>query len=216
MPRSIAMPIGGGDEEGERQGDGERVVEHAGEAAPDDLLHGEGGVGASITISPCAMLMTPITPKVMARPMAASSSTEPSEMPYQTFCAMPQARWVWFSESMAAWMVGLQLGRRGRRGCRVSSVIGVPARRGPSRLRRRRFSSLERGIGLEDDGGAGGFHHGLDLRIGLGSDGGGQEFEIVRVGVAQHRLRRAEAGWRGRRSSGSTGRWRCGGHGGGR
>ena len=35
--------------------------------------------------SPCAMLMTPITPKVMARPMAASSSTEPSEMPYQAF-----------------------------------------------------------------------------------------------------------------------------------
>ena len=32
------------------------------------------------------MLMTPITPKVMASPMAASSSTEPSEMPYQAFC----------------------------------------------------------------------------------------------------------------------------------
>ena len=31
------------------------------------------------------MLMTPMTPKVMARPIAASSSTEPSEMPYQTF-----------------------------------------------------------------------------------------------------------------------------------
>ena len=36
------------------------------------------------------MLMTPITPKVMARPIAASSSTEPSETPYQTFCAAPQ------------------------------------------------------------------------------------------------------------------------------
>ena len=33
------------------------------------------------------MLMTPITPKVMARPMAASSSTEPSDMPYQRFWA---------------------------------------------------------------------------------------------------------------------------------
>ena len=32
------------------------------------------------------MLMTPITPKVMARPIAASSSTEPSERPYQRFC----------------------------------------------------------------------------------------------------------------------------------
>ena len=37
------------------------------------------------------MLMTPMVPKVMARPIAASSSTEPSEMPYQTFCAIDQA-----------------------------------------------------------------------------------------------------------------------------
>ena len=41
-----------------------------------------------MTISPCAMLMTPMTPKVMARPMAASSSTEPSESPYQAFCTV--------------------------------------------------------------------------------------------------------------------------------
>jgi hypothetical protein len=33
------------------------------------------------------MLMTPMTPKVMASPMAASSSTDPSEIPYQRFCA---------------------------------------------------------------------------------------------------------------------------------
>ena len=39
-----------------------------------------------MTISPWAMLMTPITPKVMARPIAASSSTEPSDRPYQAFC----------------------------------------------------------------------------------------------------------------------------------
>ena len=39
-----------------------------------------------MTISPCAMLMTPITPKVMASPMAASSSTDPSDRPYQAFC----------------------------------------------------------------------------------------------------------------------------------
>ncbi len=39
-----------------------------------------------MTISPCAILMTPITPKVIARPMAASSRTEPREIPYQAFC----------------------------------------------------------------------------------------------------------------------------------
>ncbi len=55
-----------------------------------------------MTISPCAMLMTPITPKVMARPMAASSSTEPSESPYQAFCAAVQiARPLWI-EAMAS------------------------------------------------------------------------------------------------------------------
>jgi len=39
-----------------------------------------------MTISPWAMLITPITPKVMAKPMAASSRTEPSDRPYQAFC----------------------------------------------------------------------------------------------------------------------------------
>ena len=49
-----------------------------------------------MTISPCAMLMTPITPKVMASPIAASSSTEPSERPYQVFCTAVQiARLFW-------------------------------------------------------------------------------------------------------------------------
>ncbi len=42
------------------------------------------------------MLMTPITPKVMARPMAASSSTEPSDRPYQAFCTIDHsARLPW-------------------------------------------------------------------------------------------------------------------------
>ena len=36
------------------------------------------------------MLMTPITPNVMASPMAASSSTDPSETPYQAFCTLAQ------------------------------------------------------------------------------------------------------------------------------
>ena len=47
------------------------------------------------------MLMTPITPKVMARPMAASSSTEPSEMPYQQFCTVFQIASRFWIEAMA-------------------------------------------------------------------------------------------------------------------
>ncbi len=37
------------------------------------------------------MLITPMTPNVMASPMAASASTEPSESPYQAFCRALQS-----------------------------------------------------------------------------------------------------------------------------
>ncbi len=55
-----------------------------------------------MTISPCAMLITPITPNVMARPMAARSSTEPSEMPYQAFCTASQTASLFLIAPMAA------------------------------------------------------------------------------------------------------------------
>ena len=55
-----------------------------------------------MTISPCAMLMTPITPKVMARPMAASNRTEPSESPYQAFCTAAQSARSFSIEAMAS------------------------------------------------------------------------------------------------------------------
>ena len=48
------------------------------------------------------MLMMPITPKVMARPIAASSSTEPSETPYQQFCSACQMLSIQWMELAAA------------------------------------------------------------------------------------------------------------------
>ena len=49
------------------------------------------------------MLMTPMTPKVMASPMAASSSTEPSDSPYQAFCtALHSASLPWILALAAA------------------------------------------------------------------------------------------------------------------
>ena len=48
------------------------------------------------------MLMTPMTPKVMARPIAASSSTEPSDRPYQTFCPAAHSASVEFILATAA------------------------------------------------------------------------------------------------------------------
>ena len=49
------------------------------------------------------MLMTPMTPNVMASPIAASSSTEPSERPYQVFCsAVHSARLFWIDAIASA------------------------------------------------------------------------------------------------------------------
>ena len=55
-----------------------------------------------MTISPCAILITPITPKVMASPIAASRSTEPSESPYQVFCSAVQSARLFSIEAMAS------------------------------------------------------------------------------------------------------------------
>ena len=46
MPRSMARPTSAGDQEGERQRDGQRPVEQAGRGGADRLLHDEGRVGA--------------------------------------------------------------------------------------------------------------------------------------------------------------------------
>ena len=48
------------------------------------------------------MLMTPITPNVMARPIAASSSTEPSESPYQAFCSAVHSARLFSIDAMAS------------------------------------------------------------------------------------------------------------------
>ncbi len=43
----------------------------------------------SIINSPCAMLMTPITPKVMARPIALNTSTDPRLSPKNNVSRAP-------------------------------------------------------------------------------------------------------------------------------
>ncbi len=67
------------------------------------------------------MLMTPITPKVMASPIAASNSTEPSESPYQAFCTVAQA---------ASWLCIEVTASRAAR----CTVAGAPAGRPASRF----------------------------------------------------------------------------------
>ena len=100
------------------------------------------------------MLMTPMTPKVMARPIAASSRTEPSESPYQTF-------WTLFHIVRLVWIAPIA-------SCAVRlTPSGVPAGRLDSnasaswsprwRMHADRFDLLGfAGVRLEqDDGGVG-------------------------------------------------------------
>ena len=84
-----------------------------------------------MTISPCAMLITPMVPKVMASPIAASSSTEPSEMPYQTFCAASQAASDWRTEAAAVVAAALISGSDALliAACRTLSASRLPRSR---------------------------------------------------------------------------------------
>lgn len=54
------------------------------------------------------MLMTPMTPKVMARPIAASSSTEPRDNPYQIFWTISHSARLRLMELISAWITGFR------------------------------------------------------------------------------------------------------------
>ena len=81
------------------------------------------------------MLITPMVPKVMASPIAASSSTEPSEMPYQTFCAASQAASDWRTEAAAVVAAALISGSDALliAACRTLSASRLPRSRTTSR-----------------------------------------------------------------------------------
>ena len=76
------------------------------------------------------MLMTPITPNVMARPMAASSSTEPSDRPYQAFCSACHRFSVKPMEEAAAAAAALTAGdASGAAAARFTSLSASPSPR---------------------------------------------------------------------------------------
>src|SRR5439155_423786 len=135
-----------------------------------------------MTISPWAMLMTPITPKVMARPIAASSSTEPSDRPYQAFCTADHiARLLWIAEVALA----AEAGRRaigdagiGRGGGGVNLLV----------VRLREVSFLGVGIGHRppvvkqaDDG--------VGKRIAAGGDRANSVFGIGHLVICDFTIR---------------------------
>src|ERR1700722_14196903 len=107
------------------------------------------------------MLMTPITPKVMARPIAASSRTEPSERPYHVFCSRSH------SASELEIDVTAAAADHGHR----IELVGLAG------IRR-----------VEDDGGTGLLERPFDARIAFLGDGGFQRRKGARLARLEQRL----------------------------
>jgi hypothetical protein len=126
-----------------------------------------------MTISPCAMLMTPMTPKVIARPMAASSSTE-----------------TWALRHTAN--SGCSNGRRRPFGNRAFTGSNRPEQRQrilivhwPYQLDGRDLVGLCR-IGVENGGSAGLLHGELDAGIGFGGKSSVQQLDIRCIRRGEH------------------------------
>ncbi len=130
------------------------------------------------------MLMTPMTPKVMARPIAASSSTEPSEMPYQMF---------WPADQTASEL--LMRGDRLGRGV-LQRAFGGRLERGQQRQRLAVAAAAEHvdrrelvgfgEIGDQHGRGARLLEPRLDLGVGLLGDRRIQRGDRRRIGIAEH------------------------------
>ena len=112
------------------------------------------------------MLMTPITPKVIASPIAASSSTEPSDSPYQAFCTVAQTAscfWIAVTASRAARLTA------------AGESAGSPASRFERVLVAARADHADGGelvglgriVGIEHDGGARLGQRALHPRVGF-------------------------------------------------
>ncbi len=137
------------------------------------------------------MLMTPITPKVMARPIAASSSTEPSEMPYQAFCAVDQMASVLCTEAIAACAVCATSGEgslatlfKQRQRVLVAAVADDGDRFDAACLRR---------IGLAEQDGRLGFGEGaLDGGVGFLRQRALDDRQRIGVARLEHGLRRLQ------------------------
>ena len=141
-----------------------------------------------MTISPCAMLITPMTPKVMARPMAASSSTEPSEIPYQAFCTA-------FQSASRFWMAAMAVAAAFTTG--ADGVAGQ-ARQQPERVLIAALritstaASLSSSLGVvagQNDRGARLHQRALDPRILFLGDGGLERRQRACLARLEHRLR---------------------------
>ena len=138
------------------------------------------------------MLMTPMTPKVMASPMAASSSTEPSEIPYQAFCTASQTARRFLMAAIAA----AAASHDRRRG------IGRQAGEQPERVLVAALADHVDGrelvfiaglVAEQDDRGARFDQRALDPRILLLGDRGFERRQRAGFARLEHRLRGVEA-----------------------
>ena len=144
-----------------------------------------------MTISPCAMLMTPMTPKVMARPMAASSSTEPSDRPYQTFCATSQTARLVLIEAMFCSIAGFRSsGALSRAAVRIVSASRLPR---AAIVSMAAFLSSALASVLSRMTARAASMRRLDLGILLLRQRGVQQVEIVGIGILEQVLRGGQA-----------------------
>ena len=137
------------------------------------------------------MLMTPITPKVMARPIAARRSTEPSDRPYQTFWAashIASSPSIAETASVAAAPTGPSISVSGNeQRQRIATAAGL------DHLDRRDLL-LVGTIGFEHRRGARFAHQLGDGRILLLGDRRVDQFDRIRVAALEDRFGRRAPG----------------------
>ena len=139
------------------------------------------------------MLMTPMTPKVMARPIAASRRTDEAESPYQRSCAAPhRASRVWIEER-ADWRRApdVRVGRLLQHLVDQALRVAVAARL--QRLDRAEAILLRTAVGRRDDRSHGEPESVGDARIALLGELGLQRRQRLGVPALEHVPGRREA-----------------------
>ena len=144
-------------------------------------------------ISPCAMLMTPMTPKVIASPIAASSRMLPRLMPSNRLAARPTSR-SRFSIEAERRVGGLPQVRIGVRSGPelVEQVFDLRVGGGAERAHRGELLCL--GAGKEPGGQKALFHGCPDRRVLLGGDGLFEQRRLIGGRMPQRILGGSEPG----------------------
>ncbi len=192
MPRSMATPTSAGDDEGERQGDGQRPVEQPRRVDADDLLHDEGGVGAEHHHLAMGHVDDPHDAEGDGQTDGRQQQDRAQRQAVpEVLQDIPQRQ---RALDDADRLVGRGEHRRGRRrrqaGEQRQRVLVAAVADDGDGGELVRFARPAHG---EDDGGARLFLHALDVRVLLGGDRLFERRQGGGVAVAEHGFRRGHA-----------------------